>query len=59
MNGTPLREMDKIISPVCKLCRDHVWTGFVNGMKVGLKDQGRICSISVSSSAVNVVPVRS
>ena len=23
MNGMPLREMDKVIYPVCKLCRDH------------------------------------
>ena len=36
MNGMELREMDKIIYPVCKLCRDHEWAGFVEGVKVGL-----------------------
>ena len=28
MNGMDLREMDKIIYPVCKLCRDHEKSGF-------------------------------
>ena len=36
MNGMPLREMDKIVYPVCKLCRDHERTGFVEGVKVGI-----------------------
>ena len=37
MNGMPLREIDKIIYPVCKLCRDHERSGFVEGVKVGLR----------------------
>ena len=37
MNGMPLREMDKVIYPVCKLCRDHERSGFVEGIKVGLR----------------------
>jgi hypothetical protein len=37
MNGMPLREMDKIIYPVCKLCRDHEKAGFVEGIKVGFQ----------------------
>ena len=37
MNGMPLREMDKVIYPVCKLCRDHERTGFVEGIKVGIQ----------------------
>ena len=37
MNGMPLREMDKIIYPVCKLCRDHEKAGFVEGIKVGIQ----------------------
>lgn len=37
MNGMPLREMDKIIYPVCKLCRDHEQSGFVEGIKVGIR----------------------
>ena len=37
MNGMPLREMDKIFYPVCKLCRDHERSGFVEGVKVGIR----------------------
>ena len=37
MNGIPLREMDKIIYPVCTLCRDHQRSGFVEGVRVGVK----------------------
>lgn len=36
MNGMELREMDKIIYPVCILCRDHEKAGFMEGMKIGL-----------------------
>ena len=36
MNGMELREMDKIIYPVCTLCRDHQRSGFVDGIKVGI-----------------------
>ena len=35
MNGMPLRELDKIIYPVCKLCRDHEKAGFIEGIKIG------------------------
>ena len=37
MNGMPLREMDKIVYPVCKLCRDHERSGFVEGVKAGIR----------------------
>ena len=37
MNGMPLQEMDKIIYPVCKLCRDHEEAGFVEGIKIGIR----------------------
>ena len=37
MNGMPLREMDRIIYPVCTLCRDHEKTGFQEGVKVGIR----------------------
>ena len=37
MNGMELREMDKIIYPVCKLCRDHEKAGFVEGVKIGIR----------------------
>ena len=36
MNGMELREMDKIIYPVCTLCRDHERSGFVHGVQVGI-----------------------
>lgn len=36
MNGMPLREMDKVIYPVCKLSRDHERAGFMEGIKVGM-----------------------
>ena len=37
MNGMPLQEMDKIIYPVCRLCRDHERSGFVEGTKIGVR----------------------
>ena len=36
MNGMTLQETDKIIYPVCSLCRDHQRVGFVEGVKIGL-----------------------
>ena len=36
MNGMELRDMDKIIYPVCKLCRDHERSGFIEGIRIGL-----------------------
>lgn len=37
MNGMSLREMDEIVYPVCKLCRDHERSGFVEGIKIGIR----------------------
>lgn len=36
MNGMTLQGMDRVIDPVCRLCRDHERSGFVNGVKVGI-----------------------
>ena len=36
MNGMELQEMDKIIYPVCMLCRKHERIGFVEGVKIGI-----------------------
>ena len=36
MNGMTLRDMDKVIYPVCKLCRDHEKAGFIEGIKIGV-----------------------
>lgn len=37
MNGMELWEMDRIIYPVCTLCRSHERAGFVVGIKVGIR----------------------
>lgn len=37
MNGMELREMDKIIYPVCTLCRDHERAGFIEGLRIGMQ----------------------
>ena len=39
MNGMELRDMDRIIYPVCKLCRDHERSGFTEGVKIGISLQ--------------------
>ena len=36
MNGMELQDMDRIIYPVCTLCRDHERSGFVEGVKIGV-----------------------
>lgn len=36
MNGLTLRDMDRILDPVCTLCRSHERCGFVEGVKVGV-----------------------
>ena len=37
MNGISLQEMDRILDPVCALCRSHQRTGFIEGMRIGVK----------------------
>ena len=37
MNGMPLQEVDRVIYPVCTLCRDHERAGFVEGVKIGIR----------------------
>lgn len=37
MNGMELRKMDRVIYPVCTPCRDHQRSGFVEGIKVGIR----------------------
>lgn len=36
MNGMNLHEMDRILDPVCSLCRSHERVGFVEGIKIGV-----------------------
>ena len=33
----PLQEMDRIIYPVCTLCRDHERSGFIHGVQIGIR----------------------
>ena len=42
MNGMTLREMDRIIYPVCTLCRDHEKAGFIEGIKAGVLLQSEL-----------------
>lgn len=42
MNGMDLREIDRIIYPVCTLCRDHQRSGFVEGIKVSIRLQAEL-----------------
>ena len=37
MTGMPLRDMDDIIYTACSLCREHEKSGFVAGIKVGIR----------------------
>ena len=37
MNGMSLREMDRIMYPVCTLCRDHERDRFIHGVQVGIR----------------------
>ena len=37
MNGMMLKEMDQVIHAVCTLCRHHEKTGFIEGIKIGLR----------------------
>lgn len=37
MTGMPLRDMDDIIYTTCTLCREHEKSGFVEGVKVGIR----------------------
>ena len=32
----PLQEVDRVIYPVCTLCRDHERAGFVEGVRMGV-----------------------
>ena len=42
MNGMTIEEMDRVIYPVCSLCRDHQRVGFMEGVKIGLLLAGEV-----------------
>ena len=44
MNDMTLKECDRVIYPVCTLCRDHEKNGFINGMKVGFSLYQELCN---------------
>lgn len=37
MNGMTLQESDRVIYPVCTLCRRHEEQGFLDGVRVGFQ----------------------
>ena len=37
MHGMTLREMDRIVDAVCVLCTEHERSGFIEGVKVGIR----------------------
>lgn len=37
MNGMTLTEMDRILDPVCALCRTHQRSGFIHGVQIGVR----------------------
>ena len=52
MNGMELRGMDRIIYPVCKLCRDHERAGFIEGVKIGVLLQAELTEEYNSSTGL-------
>ena len=42
MTGKILREKDEIIDTVCRLCSLHQQTGFIDGVKIGVKLAGEL-----------------
>lgn len=37
MHGKTLREKDRVIDAVCRLCRDHEKRGFTDGISLGIR----------------------
>lgn len=52
MNGMEFREMDRIICPVCRLCRDHERSGFIEGIKIGVLLQAELTEEQNSSTGL-------
>ena len=48
MNGMTIQEMDRVVYPVCSLCRDHQRVGFVEGVKIGLLLAGEVMGDAVT-----------
>ena len=37
MNGKPLRDQDEVVYATCALCRSHAESGFIEGIRVGMR----------------------
>ena len=37
MNGMPMEDIDRVIYPVCTLCRNHEKEGFISGVRMGIQ----------------------
>ncbi|MBQ8238740.1 MAG: hypothetical protein IJZ39_11405 [Oscillospiraceae bacterium] len=37
MSGMTLPAMDTILDPLCALCRDHQRSGFIEGVRIGVR----------------------
>ena len=37
MNSMTLQEMDTVLDPLCALCRDHQRSGFIEGIRIGVR----------------------
>lgn len=37
MNGKSLREQDEVVYATCALCRSHAESGFIEGIRVGMR----------------------
>lgn len=37
MNGLSIKQMDPVIDTTCTLCREHQKSGFIEGIKVGVR----------------------
>lgn len=46
LSGRTVAEIDKIIYPVCTLCSEHQKTGFIEGVKVGLRLRDELFGIA-------------
>lgn len=37
MNGMSIQDVDRVIYPVCTLCREHEKHGFMGGVRIGIQ----------------------
>lgn len=54
MNGMPLQDMDRIVYPVCTLCRSHQKSGFIEGVRVGFALSNEIAGNNLLTKEENL-----